>query len=259
MKIPIGIGIQSIFKLSIPSSHAFALHPLFHRSVRLVTRISLSFCRTGHWMAICSRWSRRRLHRRASLLQGHWKWPAKFHQDSLRRFEISKRDTRFAWSTVTHRTSSDVMPSFDPQQNLWEFAESSTPRFSPLHLKSLQALWNQHLQVNVAKFTLKLGNLAKIGSKCYVLFLRQVFAKHVTRITRCLHFAVSTMSIIFNNITSQKPVTHRRVSAISCWHVPPTFVVGDVFAAVRHMHWNWSCLLQPMLGFLFAWRVFKNL
>ena len=54
--------------------------------------------------------------------------------------------------------------------------------------------------------------------------------------------------IIFKNIMSQKPVTHRRVSAISSRHVPPTCLRCVHCSSLSHALELVLCLLQPVLA-----------
>ena len=102
-------------------------------------------------MAIRSRCSSRRLHRRVALMQAHWKQGFNmFQRDAPSGFEIrgAKRDARFTWLNIlrtvysrrqTYSTSSDVMPCFYPQSRICRNALKLTPRFSPLDVKSIQA------------------------------------------------------------------------------------------------------------------------
>ena len=73
------------------------------------------------------------------------KVPPRF-TESWNRLKKDTHITRFAWHSHSHtRTSSHACLALIASVRLW----SSTPRFSPLHLKSLQALWNRLTQPNL--------------------------------------------------------------------------------------------------------------
>ena len=162
------------------------------------------------------------------------KVPPRFTKSWNRR----KKDThitRFAWHSHSHtRTSSHACLALIASVRLW----SSTPRFSPLHLKSLQALWNRLTQPNLysVPWDRFLPNRPHTSHVAYILWWGGMTDR------------MRVVWIIFKNIMSQKPVTHRRVSAISCWHVPPTCLRCVHCSSLSHALELVLCLLQSVLA-----------